>query len=329
MTGTKPHILRYSGSMAKRSSRLARRAALSLALLPCALWGCGHKPAPGTRRTVSLIMKSLANEFFLTMENGAKQHQLAHAADYELLASGIADERDVPKQIALVERAIAQGVDAIVLAPADSKALVEVCKRALDAKIVVVNIDNKLDAQALGEKSFSIPFVGPNNRKGARLAGAYLARALRPGDAVAIIEGVTSTANGAERKRGFQDAMQAAGMRVVASRSANWETDQAARVASDMLLDHPELRGILAANDSMAIGAAQALAERGRAEQVLVVGFDNVSAARKLLQEHRLLATVDQHGDRLATFGIEYALEILSKSAIPADRETPVDLIIG
>ncbi len=279
------------------------------------------------RRTVSLIMKSLANEFFLTMEEGAKQHQRTHAADYELLASGIADERDVQKQIALVDRAIALRVDAIVLAPADSKALVEVCKRALDAKIVVVNIDNKLDAQALGEKSFSIPFVGPNNRKGARLAGERLARALRPGDAVAIIEGVTSTSNGAERKRGFQEAMQAAGMRIVASRSANWETDQAARVAREILLEHPELRGFLAANDSMAIGVAQALAEQARAQQVLVVGFDNVSAARKLLQEHRLLATVDQHGDQLARFGIEYALEILSKNAIPADRETPVDLI--
>jgi ribose transport system substrate-binding protein len=327
MTGTQLYILGYSGSMAKRSSRLSRRAAISLAALPCALWGCAKKPAPNARRTVSLIMKSLANEFFLTMEDGAKQHQRTHAADYELLASGIADERDVAKQIALVDRAIARGVDAIVLAPADSKALVAVCKRALDAQIVVVNIDNKLDAQALGEKSFSIPFVGPNNRKGARLAGDHLAHALRPGDAVAIIEGVASTANGAERKRGFQEAMQTAGMRVVASRSANWETDQAVRLARELLLDHPELRGFLAANDSMAIGIAQALAEQGRAEQVLVVGFDNVSAARKLLQEHRLLATVDQHGDQLATFGIEYALEILSKSAIPADRETPVDLV--
>lgn len=312
--------------MAKRSSRLSRRAAISLAALPCA-WGCSKKPASDARRTVSLIMKSLANEFFLTMEEGAKQHQRTHAADYELLASGIADERDVQKQIALVDRAIALRVDAIVLAPADSKALVEVCKRALDAKIVVVNIDNKLDAQALGEKSFSIPFVGPNNRKGARLAGERLARALRPGDAVAIIEGVTSTSNGAERKRGFQEAMQAAGMRIVASRSANWETDQAVRLAREILLEYPELRGFLAANDSMAIGVAQALAEQARAQQVLVVGFDNVSAARKLLQEHRLLATVDQHGDQLATFGIEYALEILSKNAIPADRETPVDLV--
>lgn len=315
--------------MVKRSSSLSRRATLSLGfgVLPWAFAGCARRPASNARRKVSLIMKSLANEFFLTMENGAKQHQQAHAVDYELLASGIADERDVAKQIALVERAITQRVDAIVLAPADSKALVEACKHALDAKIVVVNIDNKLDAKALGEKSFSIPFVGPNNRKGARLAGERLAHALRPGDAVAIIEGVTSTSNGAERKRGFEDAMQAASMRIVASRSANWETDQAERVTTELLREHSELRGILAANDSMAIGVARALSAQAKAEQVLVVGFDNVSAARKLLQEHRLLATVDQHGDQLAVFGIEYALEILSKSAIPADRETPVDLV--
>ncbi len=311
--------------MMQSSGRFPRRAALGV--VPWLLSACGRTPPRNARPTLSLIMKSLANEFFATMENGAKHHHAVHAADYELLASGIADERDVKKQIALVERAISRQVDAIVLAPADSKALVPVCKRALDAKIVVVNIDNKLDAQALGEKSFSIPFVGPNNRKGARLAGERLARALRAGDAVAIIEGVASTSNGAERKRGFQDAMQAAGLRIVASRSANWETDQAARATVAILQEYPEVRGILAANDSMAIGVANALSALGKSEQVLVVGFDNVSAARKLLQERRLLATVDQHGDRLAVFGIEYALEILSKSAIPADRETPLELV--
>ena len=279
------------------------------------------------RRRVSLIVKSLANEFFVTMENGAREHQRSHAHEYELLPSGTKDQYDAPKQVGLVERAIAQGVDAIVLAPIDSKALVPICKQALDAQIVVVNIDNKLDAAVLGEKSFSIPFIGPNNRKGARLAGDRLARALKPGDAVAIVEGVAATYNSQQRKRGFEDAMKAAGMRIVGYRTANWETDQAERMTRELLSEHQELRAILAANDTMALGAASALAAAGKTEQILLIGFDNTSAARRLLTERRMLATVDHHADRQAVFGIEYALEILSKNAIPADRETPVDLI--
>ena len=77
----------------------------------------------------------------------------------------------------------------------------------------------------------------------------------------------------------------------------------------------------------MALGAVAAVKEAGRAGQVLVVGFDNISAVRDLVRDGRVLATVDQHADQLAVFGIEYALDILGGQATPADRETPVDLV--
>jgi ribose transport system substrate-binding protein len=112
-------------------------------------------------------MKSLANEFFKTMQDGATAHQQAHAAEYELIANGIKDELDVARQVEIVEQMIAQQIQAIVIAPADSKALVAVCQRAQAAGVVVINIDNKLDAAVLAERNLRIPFVGPDNRKGA------------------------------------------------------------------------------------------------------------------------------------------------------------------
>ncbi|HVF87467.1 MAG TPA: substrate-binding domain-containing protein, partial [Pyrinomonadaceae bacterium] len=114
----------------------------------------GTEPAGTTagRPRVALVMKSLANEFFQTMERGAKTHQQGHAADYELIANGIKDEQDVSRQVEIVEQMIAQKVAAIVIAPADSKALVSVCKKAIDAGIVVINIDNKLDAAVMADK---------------------------------------------------------------------------------------------------------------------------------------------------------------------------------
>ena len=92
-------------------------------------------------------MKSLANEFFKTMEDGARQHQKQNSDKYDLIAVGIKDELDVAQQMDLVEQMIAQKVSALVIAPADSKAMVAVCKKAMDAGIAVVNIDNKLDEQ--------------------------------------------------------------------------------------------------------------------------------------------------------------------------------------
>ena len=302
-----------------------------LLLLTALLLASCTTPAPSAKPRVALVMKSLANEFFKTMQDGAVAHQQAHAAEYELVANGIKDELDVARQVELVEQMIAQQVQAIVIAPADSKALVAVCQRAQAAGIIVINIDNKLDSAVLAERNLGIPFIGPDNRKGARLAGDALAKQLKPGDQVAILEGVPTAFNAQQRKAGFEDAMKAAGINIVSSQSAGWETAKANQVAAALLVEQPDLKAILCANDSMALGAVAALKAAGKTGQVRVVGFDNIQAVRQLLKDGQVLATVDQHGDRLAVYGIEYALEILkNKSALSnADgvRETAVDLI--
>lgn len=297
-----------------------------LALAILLLASCNTAPQPAKPR-IALVMKSLANEFFKTMQDGAMAHQQAHAAEYELIANGTKDELDLSRQVEIVEQMIAQQVQAIVIAPADSKALVPVCQRAQAAGIVVINIDNKLDAAALAERNLRIPFVGPDNRKGARLAGEALARRLKSGDQVAILEGVPTAFNAQQRKAGFEDAMKAAGMNIVSSQSASWETAKANQVAAALLVEKPELKAILCANDSMALGAVAAIRAAGKAEQIRVIGFDNIQAVRQLLKDGQVLATVDQHGDQLAVFGIEYALESLKNKTSPADRETKVDLI--
>jgi len=296
--------------------------AATLLVLPT---GC--KKRQSARPRIALVMKSLANEFFKTMEDGARAHHKQHADDYDLIAVGIKDELDVAQQIKLVEQMVAQGAGAIVIAPADSKALVPACKRAMDAGVVVINIDNKFDEAVLADKQVSIPFVGPDNRKGARLAGEHLAGKLKPGDEVAIIEGAPNTFNGIQRKLGFEDAMKAAGANIVSSQSGYWEMAKANQVVSAILTEHLNLKALLCANDSMALGAVAATKAAGKSDAILIVGFDNISAVQELLKEGGILCTVDQHADKLAVYGIEYALEMLAKEGAPADKETPVDLI--
>ena len=282
---------------------------------------------PATKPRVALVMKSLANEFFRTMQDGAEAHQKAHAGDYDLISTGIKNELDVDQQISQVEQMIAQHVDAIVLAPADSKALVPACKKAVDAGIVVVNIDNKLDADALKEKNLTVAFVGPNNMKGAKLAGDYLAKKLKSGDAVAIIDGQPGAFNAVQRHAGFEAAMKEAGMSIVTSQSAQWESDKATPLVSSILNSHPEIKALLCANDSMCLGAHTALKDANKIGQVQVVGFDNIAAVQELIRKGDILCTVDQHADQIAVNGIEYALQIVKEHSTPTDKETAVDLV--
>ena len=294
--------------------------------------GCGDRGAESSssdeKPRVALIMKSLANEFFSTMADGATQHQLDHADQYDLIVNGIKDERDLSRQVALVEEMVAAGVDAIVIAPADSKALVPVLRRAQNKGIVIVNIDNRLDAEVLQQEGIAIPFVGPDNQAGAKQVGDHLAGQLQKGDAVAILEGIRTSFNAAQRLAGFEAAMNEAGITIVDSQSAEWEMSRANTIAASILSEHPEIKAILAANDSMALGAIAAVKSAGRAEDVQVVGFDNISAAQEAIREGKMLATADQYGGQLAVFGIEAALQMIAKTdAVPEDVETPVDLI--
>ena len=216
-------------TLPSRRSLLGGLAAIAAAcVLPAA-------PAFADAPRVALVMKSLANEFFQTMEDGAKQHQKAHAAEYTLIANGIKDETDTAAQIKIVQQMVVEHVDAIVIAPADSKALVPALADAAAKGVIIVNIDNKLDADALKEKNLVVPFVGPDNRKGAKLVGDHLAKSLKAGDKVGILEGVSTTFNAQQRTAGFQDAMKAVGANVVGVQSGQWEMDKANTVASAML----------------------------------------------------------------------------------------------
>jgi ribose transport system substrate-binding protein len=293
--------------------------------------GCGKEEMdavePSTKPRVAVIMKSLANEFFLRMAEGTRQHHAENSESYDLIINGIKDESDLTQQVALVEQMIALDVDIIVLAPADSKALIPVVKRAIDRGIVVVNIDNRLDVELLQDTALAVPFVGPDNREGARLVADYLAGKLEAGDEVAIIGGISTAYNAQQRQQGFEEGMAAAGANVVSIQNADWQQAKASVIASALISEYPDLKGLLCSNDNMAIGAVAAIRQAGKGGAIEVVGFDNISATHDLLRNGSILATAEQYGDRLAVYGIEYALQILRDGDIPSDRKTPVKLI--
>ncbi len=289
--------------------------------------GAGQGSLDKERPVIALVMKSLANEFFVTMAEGAKAHQAANQERYNLIINGIKNEVDLAQQVALIDQMIASRVDAIVIAPADSKAVVPALARAHSAGIAIINIDNRLEKKVLSEYDLEIPFVGPDNFQGAETVGKYLVSKLNAGDQVAILEGVPTAFNSQRRTAGLRKAMTDAGMDIVAQQSAQWDQTLAVTVTAAMLVQHPDLAAILCANDNMALGAAAAVAQAGKKGGIKIVGFDNISAIHNLIRAEEVLATIDQHADLLAVYGIEYALEALSSGSTIADKTTPLDLV--
>ncbi len=240
------------------------------------------------------------------MQDGARAHQKAHAAEYELLVNGIKDEIDTAGQIRLVEQMLAQHVDALVIAPADSSALVPVLATAVSRGVVVINIDNRLDCAALNGKKINVPFVGPDNRMGARLAGDFLAKQLKAGAESRHHRRHPHHGECAAAHVGFQGCdgrrRHHRGQR---ANPVNGNCRMANTVATAMLSEHPDLAACCAATTTMALGAAAAVRARGKSGQVKVVGYDN---HRRGLKTHAGRWPHDGHGGpvRFAAGGVRH-----------------------
>ncbi|QFT00732.1 D-ribose-binding periplasmic protein precursor [Labrenzia sp. THAF191b] len=299
--------------------KIAAAAATGLALL-------GGTALADEKPVVGLIMKSLANEFFQNMMVGAEEHQ-KRRGDYELMAVGMQNETDFESQINAVENFITQGVDAIVVAPADSRAMVRPLKKAMEAGIVVVNFDVALDEEAKKQQGVELAFVGPDNRGGAKLAGDALGKKLGEGAKVVIIEGNPGADNATQRRLGFEDSVAEYKLDLLDSRTAHWETEEANQVFATMLTAHPDVQGVMAANDSMAIGVVKALESAGRTD-IEVIGFDNIPAVGPMIEDGRMLATVDQFGTDMAANAIDMALDVVSTGEqLQGWVKTPIELV--
>ena len=122
---------------------------------------------------IGLVMKSLQADFFRAMKKGAIEYSASHP-EIDLVCEGTASQTEVDVQIAIMRRLITQRVNAIVLVPIDSKALVESVVEAVNAGIIVINIDIELDRKLLKEAGVHVPFVGPDNLNAAYEVGKCL-----------------------------------------------------------------------------------------------------------------------------------------------------------
>ncbi len=283
--------------------------------------------AQDDKPVVGVVLKSLANEFFKTLQEGAEAWAKEDGR-YTLDIKGMNSETDIDTQLSIMDTFISQGVDMIILAPADSSALVPSVVKAQAAGIPVVNFDVRLDAEQLKANGLEdFLFVGPDNEEGAYLAGMALAEKIGEGGKVFIIEGNPGADNAIARKAGFDKAVAEGKLELLESSTAHWETEEANALVANLLTKYPEVQGIMCANDSMVLGAQKAVEAAGR-DDIQIVGFDNIAAVQDLIKQGKALATVDQFGADMVKMAIEVGQKIIDGEIEPLGWEkTPVKLI--
>lgn len=278
---------------------------------------------------VGLVMKSLQADFFKVMQQGAEDY-VSETGCCDLVSVGTDTQTEIDRQISLVRQLADEGgVDALVVVPIDSKALVAPVAEAVRKGITVVNIDIRLDSGLLSKEGIAVDFVGPDNFAAAHAAGMRLASALDKGDKVIMIEGLRVADNARQRKAGFDRAIADRGLDCVASESADWETATAEEVFSRLYASHPDVKGVFCCNDAMALGVINVLKGAGRKPgEIKIAGFDNDAVMSPLIAEGWLLATVDAYASRMAVEGIRHTLCLIAEGkAATGDKPTAFTLI--
>ena len=288
----------------------------------------GAEPAPtqAPAPRVALIMKTLTNPFFVDMEHGARQAEKEIAVDLRVKTA--TQETSIEQQIGLVEQEIQAHAKAIVIAPGDSTRLVPVLKKAQDAGIHIVNVDNRLSAEAMAAAGMRpVPFISVNNEAGAYQSAKFIADQVRQPTEAAIIEGIRSANNAQQRQRGAERAFQENPLlRIVASETAHWKIDEGYEVAQRIFTAHPAVGVVFCANDMMAIGAMKYLQETGKTK-VLVASFDALEEAKAAIKLGQLAATVDQQAAQQGYQGVMAALQLLQGQSPPLELQVQTQLV--
>jgi ribose transport system substrate-binding protein len=261
-------------------------------------------------------MKTLTNPFFVEMERGARKAEKELGVELQVKTGS--QETAIEQQIQIVEDLIRQKVDGIVIAPGDSMRMVPVLKAAQEAGIKIINIDNRLDQEAMKKQGLSgVPFISVDNEKAAYESARYIAQQVKKPAQAAIIEGIRSADNARQRRAGAERAFQENPLiKVVARETANWKIDEAHEVARKIFKSHPEVELLFCANDMMALGALKFIQESGRTG-VKVAAYDALEEAREAVKAGRLAVTVDQQAAEQGYQGVVLAIRAIRGDAVP------------
>ena len=304
---------------------ITRRVLPSVALAALVLFlGCQTTK----QKKIGFVVTTLSNPYFVTMTDAAKTEVASHPG-FDLLVQAPENAVDAARQLDLVDNLIAQRVNVLCIVPADSKGILPAITRANQANIPVLILDNKIDKETADRQGVrTLTFVGSDNFAGGRLAGEFMTKKLRTGGEVAVLEGVSGVDAAIQRKAGFMSAIEKAPqIRVVASQPADWDREKGLNIFQNMLQAHPNIKGVFACNDEMALGAVQAIHAARKDHQVVVVGFDAIKDSLDAIRGQTMDATVAQLPAEVGRLGVKYAVDAVNGQSVPASIPTEVKLI--
>jgi ribose transport system substrate-binding protein len=271
---------------------------------------------------IIVVPKAIGASYWESVHQGAvcastKQKNVTVSWD------GVTAETDVTGQINLLQNYITQGINGLVYAATDAKALSQVTNQALKDNVKVVNIDSGTTPQPS-----NVPLFATDNVAAATRAADLLSQSLHGHGKIAFIPFLAGSETNDQRSQGFlQGLKKYPGLDLVATQYSQSDTNTALRVTEDILNAHPDLTGIFAANEPGVIGAAEAVKKAGKAGKITIIGWDAAPDELTAVQQGEISALVVQNPFKMGYDGVNAVVNELRNGTQVKNEDTGVTFV--
>lgn len=266
----------------------------------------GSTTEPSEKYEIAFSLKTVTNDDFQKAIADAVEEAVVGAGHtFSLVTAG--EQTAVSTQVNQVEDLISKGVDAIILNPMDSKAVVPVLKKAKEAGIPVVLVDTPLEE---GNEDLYVTYIGTDNFNAGREGGIALAEELGDAGNILVVRGANGNSAGDNRVDGFKEGIASTDLKIVGEQPGDWTNDKAMQVMENMLQANPEVDGVFTASDGMLDGILTALQDAGR-EDVKIMSVDGSKSAVDMIEDDEVFGTMAQFPSKMGPKAVELLISIL------------------
>jgi len=271
---------------------------------------------------VAAVIKDEANPFFGTIAEGMREAAAEYGVD--LTVEYAPTTNDEVGQADKLNTLAGQGFDCFVVIPISANNLNQGLGQVSAAGTPIVNIDSPVDAEGLAAAGGEITaFVGTDNYQAGVSGGKKMSEIVGDGATIGLIAGLAGNVTSNARIDGFQEG--AAGLTFVGPVTADWETAKALDAAKAMIAANPDMAGIFAANDTMAQGIAQAVAESGK--DIKVMGVDGIEAILVDIEANKVTGSVSQYPWVMGKLGVEACIVAAQGGTVTEFVEAPAVVV--
>ena len=297
---------------ARKSLAIASIAALSVSAVAC---NRGESSDGADGGSVTLALSTQTNPFFVELRDGAqaKADELGIDLDIQDASDDAATQADQ------LRNAETSGADVVIVNPTDSDAVGSAVQSLNNADIPVIAVDRSSNSGEVAS------FVASDNVAGGKQAADALAQAIGEEGEILVLQGIAGSSASRDRGQGFEEGIAAyPNIEVVAKQTANFDRTEGLNVTTNLLQANPNIKGMFAENDEVALGAVEALRARA-GEEVKVFGFDGTADGLTAVEDGKLEGTIAQQPDELGARAVEQAAAILEGGT--AEEEVPVEVV--